>query len=166
MNDDVWSVLLAAIRSWWFGSGAAGAAHRQIPAPELGRRPLRFEAPTTSSRFRQGRRYYIDPPAAVQQADPAPGSLRGGHLRSNRAGGVDFKRSRSPRGEAARGRTTNRLAWLTQRFLAVRNRRSGPRVASAKGRCAYPSRTRAQHLSGHGFAESWAVGEAGSVEPP
>jgi len=166
MNHDGWSVLWTTIRSW-FGTGAANKATREPTSREGVRRPLHIEAASANSRFRKGRRYYVDPPAAVQPAAAANQAARGGRRSTNRGrGGVDFKRSPSPRGDAARWVRTNRLVSLFQRFLAVRNGRRGQRLAGSQSRLARATRTHSQHPAGRGFTESCAGGEPANAEPP
>jgi len=170
MNDDLWSVLLTMIKSWGLGIGAANARPSEPAAGlQVVRRPLLVKGQSADAGPSHGPRHYVDRPPTARQA--AGGTARQRGPRTNRAPrGVDRHPSRLAQGQAIRPRKTMRLGSLIHRFLALRNRRMGPRLSGVQEGLPHqtppPSRPRAHHAFGRGFAGSCQDGEAAKVEPP
>ncbi len=170
MNDDAWTVILTMIRGWGLGiRGAHARPWEATPGLQGVTRRLLVMGPSADAGPACGPRHYVDRPPTARQAAGGAGRRRG--PRNDRApGGVDRQRSGLPRGETNRPRKTLRIGSLIQRFVALRNRRTGPRLAGPQDRLpqrtAPPSRHLAQHSVGRGFADSCQDGEAANVEPP
>lgn len=170
MNDDVWTMILTMIRGWGLGVVPASAGPSE-PAPGLRvfRRRLLVKGYGADAGPRHGLRHYVDRPLAVRQG--AGGSALGREAHSNGAPRtVDRNRSGLPRREAIRPRKTQRIGSLIQRFLALRNRRIGPRPSCLEERVprqpAPRLSLRAHHPFGRSFADSCQDGEAANAEPP
>jgi hypothetical protein len=169
MNDDFWGVFLTVIKRWKLGIRAASP--RSCPAvpaaPGAQRRPLRVKGQSQDLRQQRGRKHFVDPPAAVQMV--APEAASPDQFPVNRgARGVDAKRTSGLKSEPLRVRKRISFGSVIQRFLAVRNRRMGPRLAGPQNRLARAYRLGRDQMVGQGwvFNDPWQDGEAAGVEPP
>jgi hypothetical protein len=169
MKDNVWCVLLTVIKRWKLGIRAASPRCCQavVAAPGALRRPLRVKGQSLDLRQQRGRKHFVDPPAAVGAVAPDAAS-QDQFPANRRARGVDPKRTVGLKSEPFRVRKRISFGSVIQRFLAVRNRRMGPRLAGPQNRLARAYRLGRDQMirQSWSFADPWQDGEAAGVEPP
>jgi hypothetical protein len=170
MNDDAWTVLLTMIRSWWVGMGTVNPCPSEPAAGLLVvRKPLLVNGRSSDAGPPHGPRHFVDRPPGARQA--ARGAARDCGPRKNGAPRrADCCSRRLPQGHAIRPRRTRRLGALIQRFVALRNRRMGPRFSGLQARLPQrttaPSSSRAHAALGRCFADLCPDGEAANADPP
>lgn len=169
MNDDARRLFVAFLRSWGLGGGGVILASDRFEAMEPVRRPLCVCAIRSGDACRVGRRYYVDPPAAVQPAETARVAVRNGRISIGASeSGITFERSPWRRDETLLSQRMNRLGSLVRRLLTVRNRRISRRLSGAYKNSNHTSSAGYERAGGRGCVELWigGDGEAASVEPP
>ncbi len=170
MNDDAWTVILRMIRGWGLGIGAANTRPREAKAGlQCTTRLLLIKGQGADPGPPRGARHYVDRPATGRPAAGGAASRRG-PCNDRAQSGVDRQRIGLSRAEGIRPRKTVRIGSLIQRLVALRGRRTGPRLAGHEDRLPHrrgpATRHLARHPVGRGFGESCQDAELASVEPP
>jgi hypothetical protein len=169
MNDDAWTWLLTMIRRWGLGIGAADPPRSELePAAglEVVRRPILVKGQSGDAGPSHGTRYYIDRPSTAQRAAAAAARQRGPCI-EGASHGADRHPGRLPPRQAIWRRKTRRCGSLLRRFLALRNRRMGPRLSGLQDRLPHQTAFSSSSRScARSFNDSGPDGEAASAEPP